>query len=77
MVLGTPKGSVPYYREFGLDMEILDKPMNLAQARARTLIREAVERWVPQCTVNSVSFTRDDFTGKMTPTVEVEITDES
>lgn len=77
MVLATRKGSVPMYREFGFDWSVLDRPMPVAEALARTLIREAVEQWCGGVTVTGVSFQRDDRTGTLIPTVEVEIRAES
>jgi hypothetical protein len=76
MVLTTAKGSVPMYREFGLDMSILDRPTSVAEPRARTMVREAVERWEPRATVKSVTFQRDEAQGRLIPTVEVEIAEQ-
>ncbi len=73
MVLETRKGSVPMYREFGLDWSILDKPMPVAEMLARTMIREAIERWCEDVTVKGISFQRDEATGALIPTVEVDI----
>jgi hypothetical protein len=73
MILTTAKGSVPLYRDFGLDMSILDKPMATAAPRARAMVREAVEQWEPRATVKGVTFQRDELNGRLIPTVEVEI----
>lgn len=35
VILSTPKGSVPQYREFGLSVVFLDKPMPIAKPRRR------------------------------------------
>ena len=43
VILATPKGSVPMYRDFGLDMSFLDKPANVAKNMAVIPVREAIE----------------------------------
>ncbi len=76
-VLATPKGSVPLYREFGIDMDFLDRPMPAARQVLRSCVREAVERWVPEASVVSVNFKEDETVGRVVPVVEVEIHAES
>lgn len=74
VVLATPKGSVPLYREFGVEMDFLDLPMPAAEQLLRSRVREAVERWVPNAIVRSVDFEEDgSMTGRADPIVEVEI----
>ncbi len=38
-VLATPKGSVPLHRDFGIDMEFLDRPMQVAELLFSSSIR--------------------------------------
>lgn len=74
VILSTPKGSVPLYRDFGLDWRHLDKPINVAKVLMIAEVREAVERWEPRATVQNVSFSVDPARpGALIPTVEVEI----
>ena len=74
VILSTPKGTVPLYREFGLDWKYLDKPMPVAKVLMISEVREAIERWEPRATVLEVSFTVDPAQpGILIPTVEVEI----
>ncbi len=74
LILATPKGSVPFYRTFGLSQEFLDKPMPVAKARMIAEIREAIEEWEPRATVLSVSFSEDSAQpGRLCPEVEVEV----
>ncbi len=73
-ILSTPKGSVPLYRDFGLDWKYLDKPSNVIRVLMVSEVREAVERWEPRATVREVSFADDPARpGVLIPTVEVEI----
>ena len=74
LVLATPKGSVPMYRDFGLPQDFLDKPIPVAKARMIASVREAVEEWEPRATVQSISFTdAPQEPGRLIPRVEVEI----
>ncbi len=73
-VLVTPKGSVPLYRDFGLDMRPLDRPEPIAKQRMRSNIREAVERWVPEAVVVDMDIEDDPAQpGRPIFTVEVEL----
>mgnify|MGYP001026098762 CR=1 FL=1 len=74
VILSTPKGTVPQYRDFGLDMTFLDKPVPVAKVLMVAPVREAVERWEPRARVLNVSFQTDPAQpGTLIPTVEVEI----
>lgn len=71
IVLGTWKGSVPLYREFGINPEVVHKPIPVAKVMLRAEIREAVEKYEPRVEVVDVTFT--EGTNGLTPTVEVNI----
>lgn len=74
IILSTGRGSVPNYREFGVDMELLDLPIPAAEQRIRIDRREAIERWEPRAKVVDITFSRDEAQlGKLIPIVEVEI----
>ena len=74
LILATPKGTVPMYRDFGLDREFLDMPMPDAEVRMIAPIREAVEQWEPRAAVKDVWFTRESGgSGRLIPHVEIEI----
>ena len=77
IILTTPKGTVPMYRDFGVDMDFLDLPAPAAEQRARIEIKEAIEQWEPRATVKDITFSRDRLpAGGLVPTVEVEINSE-
>lgn len=76
ILLKTPKSSVPMYREFGLPMDFLDKPMPVAKSLLQVAVREAVERWEPRAEVVDVTFSANASNpGELNPTVEVKILD--
>lgn len=75
VILSTPKGTVPGYREFGIDIAtILDRPENVAQPLLCAAIKEAIERFEPRATYMGTTFkTSPDRPGRMLPVVEVDI----
>lgn len=77
VILSTPKGTVPLYREFGLDWTMLDKPAPVARVLMIAEVREAIERWEPRATVTDISFSEDPARqGVLMPVVEVEIVEQ-
>lgn len=74
VILATPKGSVPLYREFGLDTRFLDKPINTAKNAAVIPVREAIEQWEPRAVYKDMSLFPDpENPGKLSFTVQIEI----
>lgn len=77
IILTTAKSTVPLYREFGVSMDYLDKPLPVAAPMFRAEIKEAVEKFEPRCEVVAISFTQDPSKpGILFPTVEVNIISE-
>lgn len=74
IILSTPLGSVPLYREFGLDMTFVDKPEPVARVLMIAAVQTAIPRWEPRAAVRSVTPQADpDRPGKLRPLVEVDI----
>lgn len=74
MVLGTLRGTVPYYRDFGFDGSVLDRPIPAAKALLLPLVKEAVELYEPRVEVLRVEFSIDEESpGRLVPAVEVEL----
>lgn len=74
IILSTPKGTCPQYRDFGLDQSFLDKPIPVARTLMYSKIKEAVEEFEPRAEVVNVTFDVDPaIPGKLIPTVEVNI----
>lgn len=77
MILATRQLTVPLYRDFGLPMAFLDRPMAAARLLLTTEISEAIAEYEPRANVLNVKIEMDpDVPGKMHATVEVEINDE-
>lgn len=74
VILATPLGSVPLYRDFGLDQSFLDKPKPVAEVMMVVPVREAIERWEPRAEFVELTLLDDPSSpGKFIPVVEVEI----
>jgi phage baseplate assembly protein W len=74
IILATRRGSCPMYRDFGISMDFLDRPMPVAKTLAYAEIKEAIETYEPRATVAGVTFSEDANTpGLLIPTVEVNI----
>lgn len=60
VLLGTKKGTVPMYRDFGLPMEYIGKPMTIAETLLLNEVTEAVRKFEPRATVNECSLKIND-----------------
>ncbi len=72
VLLCTKKGTVPMYREFGLSMEFVDKPPEVAETLAFSEISEALEMFEPRAALDDLYFekTKD---GNIGITVRVKV----
>ncbi len=75
LLLNTKKGTVPMYREFGLPMEFIDKPIDIAETMATLEISEAIEEFEPRATFKGLEITKS-ADGKMAVIVEVTINEQ-
>ena len=74
LILGTRQGSIPFYREFGLPMKFLDKPMNVAKTIMVAEVETYVPMFEPRAKILSVKSYEDKANpGKLIPIVEVGI----
>ena len=74
-IISTPKGSVPLDRAFGVDLSLLDLPLELAQNLFTVQVMEAVQEYEPRAKIKGVSYKKDHLSGKLIPTVKVVIVD--
>ncbi|MDR2360502.1 MAG: GPW/gp25 family protein [Oscillospiraceae bacterium] len=74
MILGTARGSIPLYREFGLDMSFVDKPINVGKTLLIGAVMDAITRFETRAAVNDIRIEIDEkAVGRLIPIVEVEI----
>ena len=50
-IISTVKGSAPLHRNFGIDAENLDKPINISQAQITAEIARQISLYEPRCKV--------------------------
>lgn len=72
-ILTTIKGTVPFNRDFGIEISFLDNPTPVSQAKIVAEIIDAVEMYEPRCKVIEVNFYRKDDEGILIPKVKVKI----
>lgn len=72
LLLNSKKGTIPMYREFGLPMEYIDKPMNVAETIATLEISEALETFEPRAAFKDLRF-NPSKDGRMSIQLEVTI----
>jgi len=77
VILTTKQGSVPLYRDFGLPMKFVDKPITVAKSMIYAEVWEAVEKFEPRVEVLGVSFEENpDALGRLIISVEVNVKDD-
>ena len=77
IILMTRQFSVPLYRNFGLPMQFVDKPLAVARPSLKAEIKPAISEYEPRAIVLNVILETDmSAPGKLIATVEVEIRDE-
>ncbi len=77
IILVTRKLTVPLYRDFGLPMQFVDRPMAVARSLLIAEIRDAIAEYEPRAVVLNIELKADaDVPGKLVATVEVDIKDE-
>lgn len=59
-IITTPKGSVPMFRDFGLDGGIVDLPVNSALAKIQSDIIMAVKKFEPRVKLTAINFEGDN-----------------
>ena len=71
-IISTIKYEIPLDRDFGIDGDVIDMPMQQAQAKLTQEIFRAVRQYEPRSVIESISFSGDE-SGRLTPTLEVSI----
>ncbi len=77
LILATPRGQIPLYRDFGLDQSFLDKPLPVAKALLQVAVKEAIEDWEPRARFVDLAFSADPADpASLCPVVTVEVREE-
>ena len=70
----TSKFSVPLDREFGVDTQFIDEPINGVRAKYSAEVIQAVRKFEPRARISGISFEQDN-SGTVRPRVRVKIID--
>jgi Phage baseplate assembly protein W len=77
IIIQTRQQSVPLYRNFGLPMRFLDKPVQAARTMIIAEIQEAITEFEPRAALLGVTFETDESApGVLVPILEVEINEQ-
>lgn len=71
-IISTIKYEIPLDRDLGIDGDVIDMPMQQAQAKLTQEIFRAVRQYEPRAIIESISFSGDE-SGRLMPTLEVSI----
>lgn len=77
MILATEKFSVPLDRTFGVDANLIDLPINAAQAKLTAEIATAIREQEPRARVKKCFFSGDVDDGQLIATVRIEVVEKN
>lgn len=77
MILTTPLWSVPLDRLLGLDMTLVDEPINFAQHYIIPEILEKIQRFERRAEVLEITFEGEPLTGHLIPIIRLRIANET
>lgn len=69
----TPEGTVPFDRTFGINIDFLDEPIQIAKGRLIVEYTEKTKRYEPRASVQEVLFDIHGQTGRILPKVVINI----
>lgn len=72
-LLLTRKGEVPLDRELGLSAEIIDKPLNIAQARFIAEAAGAIRKYEPRARLKEAVFSGATADGRLDVRIRIDI----
>jgi phage baseplate assembly protein W len=73
VLLSTPVGTVPFDRDFGVDFDVVDLPMNRIKGRYTVEVITKIKKYEPRCKVKKITFEYNGETGKVIPKVVLAI----
>ena len=73
LILKTKQGTVPMYRGFGMPMDFVGRPMNVAETVAVSEAYDAIAEFEPRAKVTDIRAVSDPVTGELALEVDVNI----
>lgn len=77
MIISTAKFSVPMDRGFGINAELLDLPLNVAQTRLSSEIATAIREQEPRAKLQQVVYSGKPDDGQLIVTARIEIVEKN
>lgn len=71
LIIGTKKGTVPMYRDFGLPMAFVDRPSQVATTILAAEATEAIEKYEPRAELKNARYEQNEK-GVLVVILEVE-----
>lgn len=75
VILTTPAGTVPFDRNFGIDLGILDAPIALAKAKLTVEYIKKIKKYESRAKVEKITFDNDAINGYLVPKVVIGLVD--
>ena len=72
-ILTTMQGTVPLDRDFGIDSEVVDKPVNVIRPLIVKEVKEKLAKYEPRVKFISMSWNGNGSEGRIIPVVRVAI----
>ncbi len=76
IIYTTPAGTVPFDRNFGIDISIIDEPIDIAKGKLIVEYTTKTRKYEPRASVKEVDFKGDVRSGKIIPKVVIIIESE-
>jgi phage baseplate assembly protein W len=73
VILTTPVGTVPFDREFGVDPDIVDLPVERAKNQYTIECIQKIKKYEPRANVKEVRFENDAMNSVLKPKVVIEL----
>lgn len=72
-IITTPKGTVPFDRNFGIDFTILDKPIHIVKGLLIAEYAGQIRLYEPRAAIKEVIYDHDGINGALRPKVVIEL----
>lgn len=76
MIVGVWRSEVPLDRDFGIDTDLVDAPMNVARTQLTASLMELIEEYEPRASLKEVAF-ETGADGAVNPIITVEVKEAS
>lgn len=73
MIMGVWRGSVPMDRDFGLDADLIDAPINAAKSRLAADLAAQISNCEPRAKLKSLTFEGNAHDGALMPLATITI----